>query len=145
MKLVKPIIASILAASVAGCLTEQLESRVTTPASPAAKYGASWYKTDYWTGEYPHGFATARNETVKIREAPQDAPKSVSCALGKGATYTAMPAMSSLGPNPGRANDDTQCPLPFEVAGTRRATTWCRICAAESQRRGEDFAGDFYS
>jgi hypothetical protein len=90
VKLVKPIIAAVLATSAAGCLIEadQLASPATTIASPAAKYDASWYKSDYWIGEYPDGLSIARNLTVKIRETlDPDAPKSVSCALRRGATY----------------------------------------------------------
>jgi hypothetical protein len=90
MKLVKPIIAMLLAASAAGCLieTEQLAGPHATPESQAAKYDASWYKSYRWTGEYPSGFATTKSVTVKIRETlDPDAPKSISCALRKGATY----------------------------------------------------------
>jgi hypothetical protein len=90
MKLVKPVIATFLSASAAGCLieTEQLAGPAAAPADLAAKYDASWYKSDYWTGEYPDGFATTRNVTVKIREILDPAaPRTVSCALRKGATY----------------------------------------------------------
>ena len=88
----KPIIAMILAASVAGCLTDS--EHLARPAAserlarPAGKYDGSWYKANRWSGEYPDGFTMARNVTTMIRGSLDvDAPKSVSCVLRKGATY----------------------------------------------------------
>lgn len=55
---------------------------------PSAKYDASWYRSNGWSGEYPDGFTMASNVTAKIRASPNlDAPKSISCVLRKGATY----------------------------------------------------------
>src|SRR6267154_4009891 len=79
----KVIAAIVLAASVAGCLTasQGLDH-------PTAKYDASWYKANGWSGEYPNGFTMASNVTTKIRGSLElDAPKSISCVLRKGATY----------------------------------------------------------
>ena len=79
----KVIAAIVLAASVAGCLTasQGLDH-------PTAKYDASWYKANGWSGEYPDGFTMASNVTTKIRGSLElDAPKSISCVLRKGATY----------------------------------------------------------
>src|SRR6266436_7022424 len=73
----------VLAASVAGCLTaSQGLDR------PTAKYDASWYRANGWSGEYTDGFTMASNVTTKIRGSLNlDAPKSISCVLRKGATY----------------------------------------------------------
>jgi hypothetical protein len=73
----------VLAASVAGCLTaSQGLDR------PTAKYDASWYRANSWSGEHPDGFTMASNVTTKIRASLNlDAPKSISCVLRKGATY----------------------------------------------------------
>jgi hypothetical protein len=79
----KIILAIVLAASVAGCLTaSQGLDR------PNAKYDASWYRANGWSGEYPDGFTIASNVTIKIRGSlNSDAPKSISCMLRKNATY----------------------------------------------------------
>jgi hypothetical protein len=67
----------VLAASVAGCLTaSQGLDR------PNAKYDASWYRANGWSGEYPDGFTMASNVTAKIRGSLYlDAPKSIACVL----------------------------------------------------------------
>ena len=58
------------------------------PPSAALAYDASWYKTDFWAGEYPHGFTLEKNVTAKIRAAPDPgAPRTIDCAMKKGATY----------------------------------------------------------
>src|SRR5258708_39999980 len=79
----KGILAIVLAASVAGCLTaSQGLDRAT------AKYDASWYRANGWSGEYPDGFTIVSNVTTTIRGSlKSDAPKSISCVLRKGATY----------------------------------------------------------
>jgi hypothetical protein len=79
----KVILAIVLAASVAGCLTASQGLN-----RPNAKYDASWYRANGWSGEYPDGFTIASNLTAKIRGSlNSDAPKSISCVLRKGATY----------------------------------------------------------
>jgi hypothetical protein len=85
----KPIIAVLLAASVAGCLTEgEYFGRLSTQEGLAAKYDGTWYRKDFWSGETPDGFTMARDMTINIRATlDPDAPKSVSCVLKKGATY----------------------------------------------------------
>jgi hypothetical protein len=56
--------------------------------TPAQAYDASWFKTDFWAGEYPHGFTLKQDVTTKIRTKPDpDAARSIDCALKKGATY----------------------------------------------------------
>jgi hypothetical protein len=61
--------------------------RASGPASPV-KYNASWYRAEYWGREYPDGFTVDDDVTLGIRATPAiGAPKSVSCALRKGATY----------------------------------------------------------
>jgi hypothetical protein len=73
----------VLAASLAGCLTASQDLD-----RPTAKYDASWYRANAWSGEYPDGFTMASNVATKIRGSPNlDAPKSIPCMLRKGATY----------------------------------------------------------
>ncbi len=56
-------------------------------AGPAAAYDQSWFKGDYWGGEYPHGFTLTKNVTTPIRAtADPAAARSIGCALKKGAT-----------------------------------------------------------
>lgn len=67
-----------------------LISTLLTPVliAPAQAYDASWYKTDFWSGEYPHGFTLKQGVTIKIRTKPDpDEARSIDCALKKGATY----------------------------------------------------------
>ncbi len=58
-------------------------------AAAAAPYDpTSWYEADYWGGEYPPGFTMATSLTTPIRtDTDPNAPRSVDCALEKGATY----------------------------------------------------------
>jgi hypothetical protein len=95
----KPVIATILAVSVAGCMTQiaaehqiaEAERQIAEAerlAGPATKYDTSWHRAAYWSGEYPHGFTMTANVTIRIRSTPDpDVPRSKSCALRKGATY----------------------------------------------------------
>ncbi len=54
----------------------------------AFAYDATWYKTDFWAGEYPHGFTLEQNVTTLIRAAPDpQAPRTINCTMKKGATY----------------------------------------------------------
>jgi len=54
----------------------------------AAPYDASWNKSDFWSGEYPHGFTLTEDATIKIRSTlDPKAPRDIDCALKKGATY----------------------------------------------------------
>jgi hypothetical protein len=56
--------------------------------APAHAYDASWYKTDFWAGEYPHGFTLKQDVTTQIRAAPDPkAPGTIKCTMKKGATY----------------------------------------------------------
>ena len=54
----------------------------------ALAYDATWYKTDFWAGEYPHGFTLEKDVSTQIRATldPQ-APRTIDCAMKKGATY----------------------------------------------------------
>lgn len=57
---------------------------------PAAAfaYDASWYKTDFWAGEYPEGFTLKQDVTTNIRKKlDRDAPRDVTCTLKEGETY----------------------------------------------------------
>lgn len=68
------------------CLLSVLASL--TLSAPALAYDDTWYRTDFWAGEYPNGFTLAEDVTVKIRkEALPAAPQDIDCALKKGATY----------------------------------------------------------
>jgi hypothetical protein len=73
----------VLAALVMGCVTaSQGLDRLT------AKYDASWYRANGWSGRYPDGFTMASTVTTKIRGSLDfGAPKSIPCVLRKGATY----------------------------------------------------------
>ena len=54
----------------------------------AFAYDATWYKTDFWAGEYPHGFTLEQSVTTLIRTAPDpQAPMTITCTMKKGATY----------------------------------------------------------
>lgn len=111
----KVIPAILLAASVAGCLTaspdldspdgkvldrpdtkvlDRPDAKVLDRPDakvldrPDAKYDAAWHRANGWSGDYPDGFTMASNVTIKIRGSLNlDSPKSISCALRKGATY----------------------------------------------------------
>jgi hypothetical protein len=85
----KPIIAMFLAASVAGCLTEsEYFGHLRSQEGMAARYDGTWYRKEFWSGETPDGFTMAKDVTITIRATlDPDAPKSVACALRKGATY----------------------------------------------------------
>src|SRR5262245_57534451 len=93
-------VALILTTFAGGCTTgvEYFgdQSDTSLPAAPTepgrmsrpAKYDASWYRAEYWGGEYPDGFTMDDDVALGIRATPGvGAPKSVSCALRKGATY----------------------------------------------------------
>jgi hypothetical protein len=55
---------------------------------PAQAYDASWYKSDFWSGEYPHGFTLKEDVTTQIRaDHDPKAPREIACELKKGATY----------------------------------------------------------
>lgn len=59
-----------------------------TASGPLLAYDATWYKTDFWAGEYPNGFTLAKDFTTEIRETTDlDAARSVKCALKQGETY----------------------------------------------------------
>jgi len=97
----KALVAMTLAASVWGCMTSAEHvgrlADAPPPASPAeperasapvTKYDASWYRAEYWGGEWPDGFTVDDDMTLRIRATPEvGAPKAKSCALRKGATY----------------------------------------------------------
>ena len=54
----------------------------------AFAYDATWYKTDFWAGEYPHGFTLEQSVTTQIRATPDpQAPRTINCTMKKGATY----------------------------------------------------------
>ncbi len=54
----------------------------------ALAYDATWYKTDFWSGEYPHGFTLNEDVTTQIRaDHDPKAQKDIACTMEKGATY----------------------------------------------------------
>ena len=54
----------------------------------AASYDDTWYAADFWSGEYPDGFAVTEDTTVAVRATlDRAAPRDVACALPKGAVY----------------------------------------------------------
>lgn len=56
--------------------------------TPALAYDASWYKTSFWAGEWPHGFTLKNNTTILIRTKPKfEEPRTIDCALTQGATF----------------------------------------------------------
>ena len=56
--------------------------------APAIAYDSSWYRTDFWAGEYPAGFTLSSDVSTKIRNEPlPDAARDIECALKKGQTY----------------------------------------------------------
>jgi hypothetical protein len=51
-------------------------------------YDDTWYRADFWSGEYPDGFSVVKSTTVQLRPAlDPKAEKSISCELPQGATY----------------------------------------------------------
>lgn len=57
-------------------------------AMPASAYDDSWYKTDFWAGEYPEGFTIKQDVTTKIRKEPDHkTAREIECSLKKGETY----------------------------------------------------------
>lgn len=56
--------------------------------SPARAFDETWYKADFWGGEYPEGFTLKEDFETKIRATPDlKAERSINCALKKGETY----------------------------------------------------------
>lgn len=54
----------------------------------AFAYDETWYKADFWAGEYPHGFTLEQNVTTLIRAEPDpQASRTITCSMKKGATY----------------------------------------------------------
>ncbi len=59
------------------------------PTFASAAYDDSWYKADFWSGEYPNGFAVVADDvSLPARTAPdKDLAATLSCALPKNAVY----------------------------------------------------------
>jgi len=56
--------------------------------SLAQAYDSSYYRTDFWGGEYPRGFTMSADKTIAIRSQPDpDSAPTIDCVLEKGATY----------------------------------------------------------
>lgn len=54
----------------------------------AYAYDSSWYKADFWAGEWPHGFTLRQDVITKIRKEPvPEVSRTIDCALKRGATY----------------------------------------------------------
>jgi hypothetical protein len=54
----------------------------------AFAYDGTWYRTDFWAGEYPNGFTLAQDVTVRIRKEPLPAAlQDTDCGLNKGETF----------------------------------------------------------
>lgn len=60
-----------------------LSRAASQPAAPASGYDSSWYISDFWSGEYPHGFAVTQPDmTVQARRSmDKAAPRSIACKL----------------------------------------------------------------
>jgi hypothetical protein len=60
-----------------------LPRAVGQPAAPASGYDSSWYVSDFWSGEYPHGFSVTRADTTVQARRSMDkaAPRDVACKL----------------------------------------------------------------
>jgi len=51
-------------------------------------YDDSWYRGDFWSGEYPDGFSVTSDMTVNIRaDTDLSLPRDIACDLKKNATY----------------------------------------------------------
>ncbi len=56
--------------------------------APALAYDATWYKTDFWSGEYPQGFTLKQDMMTQIRtEHDPKAPRDIACTMENGSTY----------------------------------------------------------
>lgn len=54
----------------------------------ASAYDESWYKTDFWAGEYPHGFSLKEDAAIPIRSAPDPGqPQTIDCQLKQYSTF----------------------------------------------------------
>ena len=54
----------------------------------ARAYDGTWYRADFWSGEYPAGFTLTADVSIQIRLEPvPDAPPTVRCDLSRNATY----------------------------------------------------------
>jgi hypothetical protein len=54
----------------------------------AQAYDGTWYRADFWSGEYPAGFTLTADVSIRIRLEPApDAPPTVRCDLSRNATY----------------------------------------------------------
>lgn len=60
-----------------------MSGAVSQPAAPATGYDSSWYISDFWSGEYPAGFAVTRQETAVRARRSMDkaAARDVECQL----------------------------------------------------------------
>jgi hypothetical protein len=57
-------------------------------AQAAEAYDDTWYRANFWSGEYPGGFSVAKTTTVALRPTLDPAAeKTISCELPQGATY----------------------------------------------------------
>ncbi len=58
------------------------------PALAQSAYDDSWYRSNFWSGEYPDGFSMVKTTTVQLRPTlDPKADKTVACELPQGATY----------------------------------------------------------
>lgn len=72
-------------ASLTGALLSAL-AILHTPEAHA--FDETWYKADFWAGEYPEGFTLKKDFATKVRANPDlKAERMIDCALKKGATY----------------------------------------------------------
>lgn len=69
-------------------LSAALITATATATGPALAYDASWYKTDFWSGEYPPGFTLQQDVSTQIRATHDpEAPRDISCTMKNGETY----------------------------------------------------------
>ena len=68
---------------VSGLALVSPSSALGQPAAPASGYDSSWYISDFWSREYPPGFAVTRPDTVVRARRSMDkaTPRDVACML----------------------------------------------------------------
>lgn len=59
-----------------------------TPARAADAYDGTWYRGEFWSGEYPAGFTVVTDTVLRLRpEIGREAEPQIECPVAAGATY----------------------------------------------------------